>query len=363
MQSIDEHKIMRLDQKKLLTIYHNWPQHFRDALNISCELDHEPKYYKSIILCGMGGSATACDILDHLLYKMGGISTSVVRSHHVPSFADESSLVLVNSVSGNTAESILMAEDAINRNAEVICISSGGRLKEVCGERGCKHLEIPRLSMPRASLPYLLMPGLKIISSFCGASVEQSMISLPDRLLKIATKISLENLEQEDNAARRIADFLVDGFAFCYTSPSLLSAGTRFKNSLNENAKVHCIKESIMEASHNEIVPFTFTENYVAPRILQLRWQYDEIIVRDRFDNVRSLFTKIVQPLMEINITDKDLISAIVSAIYVLDYATIYMALLRSVDPSPTPAIDILKGNSPTRVSNHTEDTASIISV
>jgi hypothetical protein len=36
-------------------------------------------------------------------------------------------------------------------------------------------------------------------------------------------------------------------------------------------------------------------------------------------------------------------LEAIISLIYILDYSSIYLALSRRIDPSPTPAIDILK--------------------
>ena len=358
MQSNDRLRLMKLDQKQLLSIYHNWPEHFKEAAKISCELDSPSNHYKSLIFCGVGGSATACDILDYLTCRMGSIPSLVVRGHHIPSYVDEHSLVLVNSVSGNTTESITMAKDAIKKNAEVICISSGGQLKEVCADYNCKHIEIPRLLMPRASLPYLLIPGLEIIGPFLKESMEESLTSLPLRLARIGSKIFIEEAGEENNVAKKIANFLMDSFAVCYTSPVLLSAGTRFKNSLNENAKVHCIKESIMEASHNEIVPFTFVENCVAPKVLHVRWKYDDTAVCERFNNVRSLLSKVVQPLMEITMVDRSLINAIVSAIFVLDYATIYMALLRNVDPSPTPAIDILKGNAPVIPNYRSEQTS-----
>jgi len=50
----------------------------------------------------------------------------------MPSFVDKHSFVIVNSVSGNTEESILMMQEAWNRNAEVIFISSAERLQEIC---------------------------------------------------------------------------------------------------------------------------------------------------------------------------------------------------------------------------------------
>ena len=86
------------------------------------------------------------------------------------------------------------------------------------------------------------------------------------------------DVPEKSNVAKQIAQFLADGFPFCYSSPSLLSAATRFKNSLNENAKMHCIRESILEASHNEIVPFTFDHSFQTPKILHLRWKQDPSI-------------------------------------------------------------------------------------
>ena len=151
------------------------------------------------------------------------------------------------------------------------------------------------------------------------------------------------DVPEKSNIAKQIAQFLTDGFPFCYSSPSLLPAAVRFKNSLNENAKMHGIKESILEASHNEIVPFTFDHSFPKPKILHLRWKQDSAIVSERFDKVRALFEKVVHPVMEISVSEKDLLTALISAIYILDLSTIYMAIAKNTDPSPTPAIHILK--------------------
>jgi glucose/mannose-6-phosphate isomerase len=289
----------------------------------------------------MGGSATACDILYDMMHEYGGVSSFVVKGGRLPSSTGKRSLVIVNSVSGNTKETISMMKEASRRNAEVICISAGGLLKEMADKHGHKHIEIPNLSLPRASLPYLLIPALKLIDQFLTISLEKEMNSIPSFLRNIKKEVSGKT-PLKANIAKRIAYFLSNGFAFCFTSPHLLSTGTRFKNSLNENAKIHCLKESVLEASHNEIVPFTYDNNLNA-KVLLLRWQGDSSLVRQRFDRICRLFADINQPVMEMVATERNLLSATVSSIYKLDYATIYMAMLRKVDPSVTPAIDILK--------------------
>jgi glucose/mannose-6-phosphate isomerase len=335
--------ILNVDQQRLYLVYEKWPDYFKEAANLSCSLDHEASFYESVVLCGMGGSATSCDILHDVIHLFSNVPSTVIRGQNIPNKVNKRSLVIVSSVSGNTKEMILNMEQATARNAEVVCISSGGKLKEEAAKNGHKSIIIPSLALPRASLPYLIISGLKLIDSLLKNSVEEEILMIHSNLSKIFENISA-SVPYDKNVAKRIAGFLDNSsIAFCFTSPFLLSVGTRFKNSLNENAKLHCLRESILEASHNEIVPFTFNDSNSPNKVLLVRWKEDSPIVNDRFDKVKLLFKEIGQPAMEIVAVDSGIINAIISSIYILDYATIYMAVTRNVDPSPTPAIDILK--------------------
>jgi glucose/mannose-6-phosphate isomerase len=335
-----EDAITKVDQERLRLIYERWPEHFAEASKISCKLDHDPDYYKRITLCGMGGSATSCDILNDLLHSFTNIRSTVNRGQHVSSKADKNSLVIVNSVSGNTTEALLMVEEASAQKAEVICISAGGRMKESAASYGHQHINIPNLAVPRASFPYLLMPGFKLVEPFLGISIDNSCIY--ENLTRIVKQISV-SVPYEVNIAKKISSFLREGFAFCFASPSLSSVSKRFKNSLNENAKLHCIHESILESSHNEIVPFTYESECPNRKILFLRWVSDLPFINERFTKVNALLSQLGLPFMEVYANDTNWINAVISSIYILDYSTLYMAVSRSVDPSATPAIDILK--------------------
>lgn len=334
--------LIQVDQNRLYHIYEKWPQYFKEAAKVSCKIDHDPHFYESIILCGVGGSATSCDILSDILYSYSSIPCYVVRGKNMPRTIDKKSLVIVNSVSGNTQETVSMMHEASERGAEVVSITSGGKLKELTSMDGHKTIDIPNLSLPRASLPYLIMPGLSLIDGFLLNSFREQISSLHDTISRIANNISID-IPYECNVAKKIASFIENGFNFCFSSPSLTTVGNRFKNSLNENAKVHCINESILEASHNEIVPFTFNRKAFTPTVLFIRWSHDPQIVNERFRKVRLFFKGIRQPFKELNTFNDNLLTAIISSIYILDYSTIYMAIAHRIDPTPTPAIDILK--------------------
>lgn len=331
---------LSIDRSSLHKIYESWPKHFAEASNIKATLDREPEFYRNIMFCGMGGSGTSCDILNDLIRYSGKIPSIVLRGDRMPSFVEKNSVVIIKSVSGNTREALVMLEQASKTKAEVICISSGGKLKDLAIKFGHKHVLIPNLSLPRASLPYLIMPGLRLVSPFLNPR-EIDLGDVPKQLSKISKEISVE-VPVHENISKRIAYFLIEGFAFCFASPHLSSVRTRFKSSLNENAKMHCLTESALEASHNEIVPFTYN-NRLDAKVILLGWVEDYYLVGERLDKIKNLFNGINLPFIEVTATEKSLLSAILSSIYKLDFATLYMAVLRKVDPSPTPAIDILK--------------------
>jgi len=339
---IDKTATENIDKNMLEGLYSKWPDFFNDALKFNCKLDHEPDFYESVILCGMGGSGTSSDILDDIMKKFGLVPSTVARGDYVPNFLGRHSLVIINSVSGNTDEAITIMEQASQKNAEVVCISSGGKLIERSEKYSNKNIIIPNLGIPRASLPYLVVPGLKLIEPFLKESLNRQLLSISTNLSKIQKTVGME-VPVEFNTAKKLASFLSDNFVFCFTSPSIISAGVRFKNSLNENAKIHCITESILEASHNEVVPFSFKNDYSSSKVLFLKWNNDYTVVNDRFIKAKMFFTDVGQSFMEISAYYDDLVNAIISSIYVLDLSTIYMARMRNIDPSSTPAIDIMK--------------------
>jgi glucose/mannose-6-phosphate isomerase len=332
-------------EEELYHIYEEWPRYFEDATNVNYKPDHEPDFYKSIILCGMGGSATACDIINDVMLAYGKIPAIVVRGRHMPSHVDKHTLVLVNSASGNTEEVNMATEQALQKKAEVICISSGGKLKDLAAKYGLKHIAIKKLRFPRAALPYLFMPGIKIVSPFLKKSIDNELASISKNLSSISKNMSI-NVPLESSPAKKMATFVSTGMTFCLTSPFLLSVGIRFKNSLNENSKMHCIIESVLEASHNEVVPLTSVSNSLNPKILFLRWAGDHFLVQQRFTKMGALFTKKNRPLIEFKSTHRSLINALISTIYILDYSTLYLAMARDISPALTPAIDILKDSN-----------------
>ncbi len=123
-------KHIKFDKAELYRIYQNWPLHFTEAQSVTPKTDNESSYYNSILICGMGGSGTVCDVLGALLERFGTVPSMSVTGKILPTYINKHTLVIINSVSGDTAEALSSMEQAVKKNAEVICVSSGGKLKE-----------------------------------------------------------------------------------------------------------------------------------------------------------------------------------------------------------------------------------------
>jgi hypothetical protein len=94
------------------------------------------------------------------------------------------------------------------------------------------------------------------------------------------------------------------------------------------------------------VVSFSSKNESQASKVLFLKWSNDHSIVNDRFNKVKTFLENVGQPFTEIVNCDSSLVIGILSSIYSLDYSTIYMAINRHVDPSVTPAVDILEKKS-----------------
>jgi glucose/mannose-6-phosphate isomerase len=118
------------------------------------------------------------------------------------------------------------------------------------------------------------------------------------------------------------------------------AAAIRFKNSLQENAKSHVMIEDVIETCHNGIVSWEKKSN-VFPILIQ--GQDDHIKTKERWIIVKEFFEKNNIKYKEIISINGNILSKLISLIYLLDYVTIYKAVLNEIDPSPVKSINYIK--------------------
>lgn len=332
---LDYNTLKKYDESSMHNVYNEWPRLCKEYYNKNYE-QIEFDNIEHIVFVGMGGSGAVGDVLSSILSKTN-IHLHVVKGYRLPNTANSKSLVVATSASGNTSETLTVLSDAKKKHCKIIAFSSGGKMVNYCQKNNLEHRIIPILNSPRASFPIYLYSILNVLRNVIPVSKGDVTESIR-KLEKTKLKIYSSNL-QKDNPALHLAEHISD-IPVIYYPAGLGAAATRFKNSLQENAKMHAIAEDVIEACHNGIVSWEKPSNVRPILILgkddyvktKLLWK----IVKEYFDKNRIDYE-------EIHSVSGSILSKIVNLIYLLDYTTIYLAALQKIDPTPVKSIDFIK--------------------
>ena len=108
---------------------------------------------RAVVVCGMGGSGVAGDVLRGLYADRVPIPIVVDKAYALPEFAGPHTLVTALSFSGNTEETLAAYGEAIARGCRVVAVSAGGELAERAGADGVTHVPLPTdVPMPRMAV-------------------------------------------------------------------------------------------------------------------------------------------------------------------------------------------------------------------
>lgn len=331
----DLRTLQKYDANKMYKIYDKWPEISKESYEIKHgQIDF--KNINNIVFAGMGGSGTIGDILSSILSK-SKIHVQVVKGYVLPKTIDSNTLVAAISVSGNTLETLSVLKSAKKNQAKIITFSSGGKMLAFCKNNKIEHRNISQIHSPRASLTTFLYSILKVLEPVLPIEKYEIMESIKhlERLRKI---ISSSNLASS-NTSISLAEYITD-IPLIYYPYGLQAAAIRFKNSLQENAKVHAIAEDVIESSHNGIVAWE-KPSKIKPILVQ--GQDDHVNTKERWKILREYFEENNIDYKEVHSIKGGIFSKIINLIYLLDYTTIYLAVLSKTNPSPVRSIDFIK--------------------
>ena len=167
---------------------------------------------------------------------------------------------------------------------------------------------------------------------------KEDILSSIDSLSKICKQISSNNLS-DTNPAINLANW-ISGIPLIYYPHGLQSAAIRLKSSLQENSKIHTIVEDVIEACHNGVVAWE-NDSEVQPILLQGADDYSK--TKERFSIIGQYFRENNIDFKIINSVDGNILTKIISLIYLFDYVSIYRAVLSKTDPSPVKSINYIK--------------------
>ncbi len=275
---VNEEMISTTDSQNMFDVLKDFPQQVRDACNKgkTCPAFPGDEKPENIIVLGMGGSAIGGDILRSYSAATPGadrLKISVNRNYNFPISAGKDACVIVSSYSGGTEETLSAFAGAMKKTRRLVCISSGGRLKEIAGENNIPIVNIPKGYQPRWALGYSFFSALYVLirsGAYDTGAVEETESAI-DELIELLKKKALEYSDySKNNRALALAEKLVGKIPVVYSASERMDAvNLRWRGEFQENAKNMAFGGLLPEMNHNEINGWSYPEETIKKSLIK----------------------------------------------------------------------------------------------
>lgn len=319
------------------TLISNFSKQLAEAINIgkNAQIRTSEKEISNVLISGLGGSGIGGSIVSQLVDKEAIVPINVNKDYFIPGYVNQNTLVIICSYSGNTEETLSAMKLAREKNAKIVCITSGGEVLDIAKKHNLNHIIIPGGMPPRACLSYSLTQLFYILSYFgiIGNNFEAEL------------EASVKLLENEEGniieEAKSIAGKLFNKIPIIYSTASTEGVAVRFRQQLNENAKMLCWHHVFPEMNHNELVGWRKQNKEFA--IVIFRNETDDGRVQKRMEICKEIFTKYTSTIIEVHSKGNSSLEKALYLIHLGDWVSWFLSELNKVDAMEIDVINHLK--------------------
>jgi glucose/mannose-6-phosphate isomerase len=290
--------------------------------------------FQNIVLGGLGGSGIGAVIAKNWFFDKSPIPVETVADYHLPKYVGAKSLVILNSYSGNTEETLSLFDEATAAGATIVVLTGGGKLGERASELGIKTYSLKGGYQPRMTIGL----GLTIISLILGEL-------LGDDQTEVIKEIRA-HFNENKGRLRESADQMFDFFKgsprkkfVIISDRQYAPSAVRFTQQLQENSKLEGFVSVLPEANHNEIESYT---HKMDTNFIMLYSNQNERVAA-RFDFLISHLELENNKILPMYVPEFSL-KAIFDVIYRLDWLSVLLANELGSDLMNVPIIMNLKG-------------------
>ena len=316
----------------------NFPFQLKEAISIGekAKFSSPKRKISNVFISGLGGSGIGGTIVSELEAMEATVPITVGKGYFVPEFVNPTTLVIISSYSGNTEETLNCLNLALKIKAKIVCVTSGGKVAEIAKKKKLDVILIPGGNPPRACLGYSLTQLFFILAA-------NKIIS---NKFKSRIKSAVQLIENEQQniiaEARTVAEKIQGKTPIVYATTYFEGVAIRFRQQLNENAKILCGHHVIPEMNHNELVGWPSGSDRVSVIILRDKDEYPRNNARIEIN--KEVIKKYTPNITEIWSKGKSQIEKAIYFIHLVDWVSVLLSELKGVDAMEVRVIDMLKG-------------------
>lgn len=288
--------------------------------------------FSNIIIAGLGGSGIGGQIVKAYFLNDMPVPVNCVADYNLPAYANEKTLVIAASYSGNTEETISIFNDAKARGCKILALTTGGKLDELASSSQVHTLKIEGGFQPRMALGFSLTYLVMLMGELIGKEYKEELNNIATTLAETEPYH-----EEADAMFQEIRSRIKSKFVVLADGP-LEPIAIRFAQQIQENSKHECFVHTLPEMNHNVIESYYDTLDSV---FFVMNSSQNER-VNLRFDFLVGLLEVENHKVLTMQLEQYNLIS-IYELIHRLDWVSLMVADERRVDSLNVPNIMSLK--------------------
>jgi glucose/mannose-6-phosphate isomerase len=316
----------------------DFTNHLREAIEIAnnTSLKSNTKEIRNVLICGLGGSGIGGTILNDIVSPKTDIPIVATKDYSIPNFVNEYTLVIANSYSGNTEETLYALQKCQTRGAEIAVVTSGGGLRSIAEENNYNKIIIPSGQPPRAMFGYAFTELFYILNHY----------GIIDNSFKSDFKKAIYLLDAEKSDIQKKAMDLAKKMhgqtPVIYVANGFEGVAVRFRQQINENSKMLCWHHVVPEMNHNELLGWRTNVNKLAVVYFRNKSDYERNQIR--MDINKSVISKYTKNITEVWSKGGSVIENTLYHINLGDWVSWYLSKMNDVDAIEIDVIDFLKG-------------------
>lgn len=323
------------NQNLVLKTYQNMPNQFEQVFKEFkfVKLPASFKNINKVLVCGMGGSALGADLTRSVFDKYFKVPILIVNDYQLPKWADEKTLIIISSFSGNTEETITCYKEAKSKKLKVFVICGGGKLALV---KANKFVYFPKYNYaknPRFAIGYS-------IAIFVSLFKKLKLLNFPPQKINKG----INSFKNSKKIAEKIVKKMLNKIPIIVSSEHLVGNAHIFQNQLNETGKNFSSYFSIPEICHHQFEGLSFPKD-LNKNILYILINSKLYFKRNqkRYQIMKEILKKKKIDFIEIKAQGDNVWAESVYILGLSSYLSYYLAQKNKIDPRPNPWVDYLK--------------------
>ncbi|MFT5724338.1 MAG: glucose/mannose-6-phosphate isomerase [Bacteroidia bacterium] len=208
--------------------------------------------FQNVVMGGLGGSGIGASMAKSWFFDKSALPIETINDYNLPAYVNAQTLVILNSYSGNTEETISLFEEALDKDASIVCLASGGKIQAMAEANNVVCYPIKLGFQPRQTLGIGLTYLVLILGDFFDSDYSAELQEIKSKLI--------ENQAKQIASAERIFGYFASSLKNKFVilaDRAMLPVATRFAQQLNENAKLEAFVHPVPECNHNVLESYT----------------------------------------------------------------------------------------------------------